>query len=99
MITNLETGMSKGLIDPSKLTPKLAEAHNPTMALIDLMRDIPYAAHGYNFQRPATKAFFGYFSWYTPRTTDIKTVEAEFNINEKANIKNLEDFERQHWLY
>lgn len=98
MITNLKTEMPTGLIDISKLTPKLAEDHNSTMALLDLMRDIPYASHGYNFQRPATKNFFSYFNWYTPRNNNVKNVEAEFNVNEKANAKNLEDFERQHWL-
>lgn len=98
LITNLEIQMPVEILNVNKMVPKLVSDHDDTMALLDLMRDIPYASHGYIFQRPATKAFFTYFAWYIPRSSDARIVKSEFNSIEKANTENLEKFEGQHWF-
>ena len=86
-----------GVGEMNKMAPQMAQDHKATMCMLDLMYEIPYASHGYDFQRPATKAFFKYFSWYTPRTTDVRAVEADSNVNERQSLKTIRDFESQHW--
>lgn len=99
-LTGLKETMQNGPIgdgEMNKMEPQMAKDHKATMCMLNLMYEIPYASHGYDFQRPATKAFFRHFSWYTPRTADIHTIEADFNISERQSLKTIRDFESQHW--
>ncbi|BDI34528.1 hypothetical protein CCAX7_65790 [Capsulimonas corticalis] len=95
--TGLKDGMSVESVDLTNITKQEQEKHDDTMSILDLMRCVPYAAHGYRFQRTLVNQFFLKFDWYHPKIDDAAAVEAKFTPAERKNIQMIADFERRHW--
>ena len=96
MFTNVKDNMQAGIVSSSTFNMS-KNKHEDSMGVLDLMRCLPYAAHGYEFKRPIVRRLFEKMPWYHPTTGDLKTVEAQLSEIEKANIKVVTTFERQHW--
>lgn len=62
---------------------------------LTVLRNVPYARHGYRFDRDDLRRGFGAFAWYQPDTSDMNVVEHRFNDYEKANIASVRAYEKR----
>ncbi len=56
-------------------------------AQIILLRNVPYAKHGYRFRDKKMREYFGTKSWYHPTTGKQSDAEKQMNAIERANLK------------
>lgn len=54
---------------------------------LELLRNYPYAMHGYRFKSKKLNEFFSILPWYKPKTTDTVAIEKKFTRSEIAIIK------------
>lgn len=55
-----------------------------------ILRNSIYARHGYKFKSADLHKYFSQFSWYHPRYSDV---ESKLSTIEKANIKEIKNWE------
>jgi YARHG domain len=55
------------------------------------MRDEILASNGYIFPDEATNSHFGFFKWYSPKTSNLNEVKGSLSDIETYNLKFLED--------
>lgn len=72
-------------------------SHSDLMSLLDMMRCIPYAEHGYQFKRPVMRKFFSSYPWYSPTIADPDQVKASLSATQQDNIDKIAAYEREHW--
>ena len=55
-----------------------------------IMRNWIYARHGYIFKSKDLRDYFGGFSWYSPRYTDVSAMLSKL---EKKNVEHIKQYE------
>ena len=65
---------------------------------LDLMRNEPYARHGYKFLRTDMAGYFLKKLWYHPTQGDQDQVWKDFSPLERRNVVFVRDYERQHGM-
>lgn len=56
---------------------------------LDIMRNEPYARHGYIFKRKDLQDYFQTQEWYKPQASDMKMIESTLTDAEKRNIQSI----------
>lgn len=60
---------------------------------LTLLRNAPYARHGYRFHDARLQAFFGLQPWYKPVSRDENRTYSRMNTLERQNISTIVNFE------
>jgi len=61
-----------------------------------LLRNVPYARHGYRFHDARLRAYFTQQSWYRPQLDNVEAVNRRFSANERHNAEMILAFEKRH---
>jgi len=84
---------------PDEAQPRrlvLADLEGKSRSELDIMRNEPYARHGYRFRRPEIAAHFQAMPWYRPDTSDQVVVQSRMSTAERYNAAFILEFERSH---
>jgi len=65
---------------------------------LDVMRNLPYARHGYRFKRSDLLDYFGRFSWYEPDTSSMSTVERRLSSTERYNVQRIQAYQQRNGM-
>ncbi len=69
-----------------------------TVFELDVMRNEPYARHGYKFLRDDLAQYFAKMPWYHPTQSDQDEVAKNFSPLEKRNVDTIRRYEQQHGM-
>ncbi len=62
---------------------------------LDVMRNEPFARHGYRFKRADLRNHFSQFSWYEPDTSSQSRVAQRLSPTEQYNAEVIRKYQQQ----
>lgn len=65
---------------------------------LTILRNAPYATHGYIFQRAELRTAFSGADWYRPRTSDARAVFNAMTATERANVETIKALQEANGL-
>ena len=72
-----------------------SDLYGKTRWELDVMRNVPYARHGYRFKRSDLRGYFGGVSWYDPDTSSMSVVERRLSSAERNNVRLIQDYQKR----
>lgn len=65
---------------------------------LTVLRNTPYARHGYKFHVQALRDYFSQQNWYHPTTSEMTVVEKRLNATERRNCQMILQYQKAHGL-
>ncbi len=75
-----------------------SDLYGKSRSQLDVMRNLPYARHGYRFKRGDLLNFFSQFSWYEPDTSSMSTVERRLSSTERYNVQRIQAYQQRNGM-
>jgi hypothetical protein len=95
--TRPETRVIERPSSPSPSVERLSESdlYGKSRWELDVMRNVPYARHGYRFKRSDLRGYFSGFSWYDPDTSSMSVVERRLSSTERRNVQLIQAYQKR----
>lgn len=75
---------------------KTYETFDGSYEIIRIIRNYPYAVHGFSFSNEMLDVFFSEYYWYSPYSNDQYLIRDGFSAREKMNIDTVVQWEKAH---
>jgi len=75
-----------------------SDLYGKSRSQLDIMRNLPYARHGYRFKRGDLLSYFSQFSWYEPDTSSMGTVERRLSSTERYNVQLIQAYQQRNGM-
>ena len=92
------TGSLFSSLDPSERLLRRDELEGLTKWDLEILRNLPYAKHGYSFRQRKLKDYFGEQPWYRPTVPAAQFLPSMLTPVEQQNITLISQFQKDRGL-